>query len=342
MTYGNYLREHGIWTALYLFLLITIELFLLTMAGGSFLMGYAFLALTGCYFGGTYLEFHRMKRYFEELESAMEILKEKHLFYEMIERQDTQEERNVKELFYQVETGTLTELESLKKNAEDYRDFVETWVHEIKVPIAVIKMILANHREADFGLSVEVDRMERYVEQALFYARSSAVSKDYLVGPLKLQKIVEQTILSYRRQLRDMNARIELHDLEQEVYSDGKWVQFMLGQVIGNSIKYAPEKDERGCGLVLEIYATNTANAVQLHIKDNGIGVKASEVDRVFDKGFTGQNGRSGAKSTGIGLYLCKKLCDKLEHGITLTSGEGVGTEVTFVFPKSGVTRVVE
>ena len=114
-------------------------------------------------------------------------------------------------------------------------------MHEIKVPIAVIKMILANHREADFGLSVEVDRMERYVEQALFYARSSAVSKDYLVGPLKLQKIVEQTILSYRRQLRDMNARIELHDLEQEVYSDGKWVQFMLGQVIGNSIKYAPE-----------------------------------------------------------------------------------------------------
>ena len=342
MTYGNYLREHGIWTALYLFLLTTIELFLLTMAGGGFLMGYVFLALTGSFFGGTYLEFHRMKKYFEELENAMEILREKHLFYEMIEGQDTQEERAVKELFYQVETSTLAELESLKKNSEDYRDFVETWVHEIKIPIAVIKMILANHREADFGLSGEVDRMERYVEQALFYARSSAVSKDYLVGPMKLQKIVEQTILSYRRQLREMNARIELNDLEQEVYSDGKWVQFMLGQVVGNSIKYAPEKDADGCGLVLEIYATNTANAVQLHVKDNGIGMKASEVDRVFDKGFTGQNGRSGAKSTGIGLYLCKKLCDKLEHRILLTSKEGVGTEVIFVFPKSGMTKVVE
>ena len=342
MTYGKYLREHGIWTALYLFLLVTIELFLLTMAGSGFLMGYVFLALTGCFLGGTYHEFYRMKQYFEELEDAMSILKEKYLFYEMIEKQETQEEKAVKELFYQVETSTLAELESLKKNSEDYRDFVETWVHEIKIPIAVIKMILANHKEADFGLSGEVDRMERYVEQALFYARSSAVSKDYLVGPMNLQKIVQQTILSYRRQLREINAKIDLHDLEQEVYSDGKWVQFMLGQVIGNSIKYAPERDADGCGLILEIYATNTANAIQLHVKDNGVGIKASEVDRVFDKGFTGHNGRSGAKSTGIGLYLCKKLCDKLEHGLTLTSKEGEGTEVTFAFPKSSMTRVAE
>jgi hypothetical protein len=283
-----------------------------------------------------------MKQYFEELEGAMSILKEKYLFYEMIEKQETQEENVVKELFYQVETSTLAEFESLKKNSEDYRDFVETWVHEIKIPIAVIKMILANHKEADFGLSGEVDRMERYVEQALFYARSSAVSKDYLVGLMNLQKIVQQTILSYRRQLREINARIDLHDLEQEVYSDGKWVQFMLGQVVGNSIKYAPEKDVDGCGLVLEIYATNTANAIQLHVRDNGVGIKANEVDRVFDKGFTGHNGRSGVKSTGIGLYLCKKLCDKLGHGITLTSREGEGTEVIFVFPKSGMTKVME
>ncbi|MBR3509433.1 MAG: sensor histidine kinase [Lachnospiraceae bacterium] len=342
MKYVTWLREHGIWTAVYLFALVTIELFLVTMSGGGFLMGYVFVALTGCFFGGTYIEFQRMKSYFVELSSAMEILKEKYLFYEMIERQDSQEEKEVKELFYQVETSTLSELEFLKKNSEDYRDFVETWVHEIKIPIAVIRMILANHKEADVGLSGEVERMERYVEQALFYARSSVVSKDYLVGPLDLKKTVEQTVLARRRQLREINARIDLHDLELEVYSDGKWVQFMLGQVMDNSMKYASKKDADGCGLVLEIYATNTANAIQLHMKDNGIGIKASELDRVFDKGFTGQNGRSGAKSTGIGLYLCKKLCDKLGHGISLTSTEGEGTEVTFVFPKSSMTKVME
>ena len=342
MTYGTWLKEHGIWAALYFFLLSTIELFLLTMVGGSFLMGYVFLALTGCFWGGTYYEYRRVKTYFSELADAMAILKEKHLFYEMIEKQDIQEEKAVKELFYQVETNALAELEGLKKNSEDYREFVETWVHEIKIPIAVIKMILANHKEADLGISGEVDRMERYVEQALFYARSANVAKDYLVSPMNLEKTVQQTILAHKRQLREINARMNLHDLQQEVYSDGKWVQFMLGQVIDNSIKYASPKKEDGCGLILEIYATNTPNAVQLHVRDNGIGIKASEVDRVFDKGFTGQNGRSGAKSTGIGLYLCKKLCDKLEHGISLTSIEGEGTEVTFVFPKSSMTKVVE
>ena len=117
---------------------------------------------------------------------------------------------------------------------------------------------------------------------------------------------MEQTVLARRRQLREINARIDLHDLELEVYSDGKWVQFMLGQVMDNSMKYASKKDADGCGLVLEIYATNTANAIQLHVKDNGIGIKTSELDRVFDKGFTGKNGRrdySQARPTDLPLY---------------------------------------
>ena len=342
MTYFTWLKEHGVWTATYLFLLCTIELFLITVVGGGFLMGYVFVALTGAFLCGTYVEFRRTKAYFEELEGAMEILKEKYLFYEMIERQDLQEERAVKDLFYQVETSTITELEGLKRDSEEYREFVETWVHEIKIPIAVIRMILANHKEADNGISSEVERMEKYVEQALFYARSSVVSKDYLVSRVNLQKTMEQTVLAHKRQLRELNARLNLHDLEREVYSDGKWLQFMLGQVLDNSMKYAKGKDADGCGLSLEVFATETPNAIQLHVKDNGIGIKANEVDRVFDKGFTGQNGRSGAKSTGIGLYLCKKLCDKLEHGITLTSKEGEGTEVIFIFPRSSMMEAAE
>lgn len=342
MKYGRWLKEHDFWALLYLFSLCTIEIFLMTVQGSGFLMGYVFLALTGCFFVGTYLEYRRMKSYFDELQGAIEVLADKYLFYEMIELQESQEEQAVKDLFYQVETDTISKLEELKRSSVEYREFVETWVHEIKIPIAVIRMILANHKEADLGISSEMDRLEAYVEQALFYARSATVSKDYLVSKMDLQKTVQQVILAHKRQLREINARMNLHDLEQEVYSDGKWIQFMLGQVIDNSIKYAPQKDEDGCGLVLEIYATSTANAVQLHVKDNGIGIKASEIDRVFDKGFTGQNGRNGAKSTGIGLYLCKKLCQKLDHGISLTSKEGEGTEVTFVFPKSGMMNVAE
>lgn len=340
MTYGIWLKEHGAWTLLFLFLLCSTEFFLLTIPGSGFVMGYVGLALTGCFLAGTYIEFRRTKKYFEELSKTMSILQEKYLFYEMIEKQDTQEEKAVKDLFYQIETSTLSELEDLKRNAEEYREFVETWVHEIKTPMAVIKMILANRGEADAGLSDEVDRMERYVDQALFYARSSVVAKDYLVGKVKLQKTVEQTILAHRRQLREINARIELHDLEQDVFSDSKWIQFMLGQVVENSIKYRKPRDMgKENGLVLEIYGTSTQNAVKLHVKDDGIGIRPSEADRVFEKGFTGQNGRIGDNSTGIGLYLCKKLCDRLEHGVELTSVEGEGTEVTFIFSKSSMTK---
>ncbi|MBO4290279.1 MAG: sensor histidine kinase, partial [Lachnospiraceae bacterium] len=123
--------------------------------------------------------------------------------------------------------------------------------------------------------------------------------------------------------------------LDREVISDSKWLQFMIGQIVDNSIKYG----EKG-SLVLEIYSTAGENAVQLHIKDNGIGIKSTEIDRVFDKGFTGKNGRGGANSTGIGLYLCRNLCKKLEHNITLTSKEGEGTTVTIVFPISSMTEV--
>ena len=338
MTYGGYLKDHGIWAGLYLFLLASLEIFLVTMSGGTFLMVCVFALLTGSFFLGTYVEYRKVKGYFDELWQSMEVLREKHLFYEMIEREQTQEEKQVKELFYDVERDTVAMSEEFKRESREYREFVETWVHEIKIPIAVMKMILANHKEADLGISGELERVEKYVDQALFYARSSAAEKDYLIGRIGLQKTVQAVILSHKRQLREINARIDLHDLDPEVFSDGKWLQFMIGQVVDNSIKYrSPEGN-----LVLEVYATKSPNAVQLHVKDNGIGIKTSEVGRVFDKGFTGKNGRLGANSTGIGLYLCKNLCEKLEHGIEVRSGEGEGTEVIFVFPMSAMTEAAE
>lgn len=140
----------------------------------------------------------------------------------------------------------------------------------------------------------------------------------------------------FGRLMRELNCMI----WSRMFFSDSKWIQFMLGQVVENSIKYRKPRDMgKENGLVLEIYGTSTQNAVKLHVKDDGIGIRPSEADRVFEKGFTGQNGRIGDNSTGIGLYLCKKLCDRLEHGVELTSVEGEGTEVTFIFPKSSMTK---
>ena len=124
---------------------------------------------------------------------------------------------------------------------------------------------------------------------------------------------------------------LELKDLEQDVYTDSKWATFIINQILQNSIKYLKENDKK-----IEIYAKPKNDKIILYIKDNGIGIKKGEITRVFEKGFTGENGRIiGQKSTGIGLYLCKKLCNKLGLGIELNSEKDKGTEVKIIFPKN-------
>ena len=148
---------------------------------------------------------------------------------------------------------------------------------------------------------------------------------------MNLKEIVNNAILKNKSTLLNSKVILELNDLEKEVYTDSKWATFILNQIIQNSIKYARDDNKK-----IELFAREKNEKVILYIKDNGIGIKKGEITRVFDKGFTGENGRLiGKKSTGIGLYLCKKLCDKLGLGIELNSEVDVGTEVRIIFPKN-------
>ena len=165
----------------------------------------------------------------------------------------------------------------------------------------------------------------------MFYARSNTVNKDYVVTKSNLKEIVNGAILKSKRALLSNKISIELNDLEKEVFTDSKWATFIINQIIQNSIKYSKKEDKK-----IQLYAISKRENVVLYIKDNGIGIKKGEITRVFEKGFTGENGRTiNKKSTGIGLYLCKKLCDKLGLGIELNSEKDIGTEVRIIFPKS-------
>lgn len=165
------------------------------------------------------------------------------------------------------------------------------------------------------SIDEELDKVENYIEQALFYARSNTVEKDYYIKKVKLQDIVNESIKRNKNILIEEKVIIDLHDLENDVNTDSKWVVFILNQLIQNSVKYR----KNDINLQLEIYSEKKKENVNLYIKDNGIGVKSGEIERIFEKGFTGTNGRlSNKKSTGIGLYLCKNLCEKL--GISIRS----------------------
>ncbi len=194
-------------------------------------------------------------------------------------------------------------------------------------------MIIENNKtNVTKSIDEELQRIENYIEQALFYARSNTVEKDYYIKKVKLRDIVYESIKKNKNVLIQEKVSMNLHDLDLEVSTDSKWIGFILNQIIGNSIKYK----KVDCRLEIEIYAKQRKENAILYIKDNGIGIKEGEVTRVFEKGFTGTNGRLvGKKSTGIGLYLCKNLCNKLGIQIELNSILDEGTKVQLVFPKS-------
>lgn len=199
-------------------------------------------------------------------------------------------------------------------------------------------MIVENNKsEITESINEELDKIDNYTEQALFYARSNTVEKDYYIKKVNLKELVNSVVIRNKKSLIQSNIGVEINGLEINVYSDVKWCAFILNQLIQNAIKYSKDDNRK-----IEIYAKENKDNVILYIKDNGIGIKASEVSRVFEKGFTGENGRrKGQKATGIGLYLCKKLCDKLSLGLELKSEENVSTEVSLTFPKNSFLEEV-
>lgn len=225
--------------------------------------------------------------------------------------------------------------------AEEYQEYIETWIHEIKTPIAALSLSLSNIEDPSISQSLEHDvgRIETYVEQALYYARSSAVEKDYIIKQVKLDELVKTVVKKNSQSLIEHNMNPHFEGLDVVVYSDTKWLEFILGQLVANAIKYQkPQTDaETSCiTFSAERHAAGfEAQALTLSVCDNGIGISQADLGRIFEKGFTGANGRRRAHSTGIGLYLCKKLCEKLKIKISADSVEGKYCKISLEFPLS-------
>ena len=315
------------------FLIVTIDIFLFTIRESVYLMLYVTISLAVVVLAGTFFDFSKEKKLFDDIESRLENLDKKYLVVEVLDKYDSQEGEHIREILKDMEMSMSDNVSAYRRNNEEYKDYIETWVHEIKIPISTAKMIMENHKElavGQSGIDTEIDRIENHVEQALFYSRSAAVERDYFIRDINLEDIVKEVITKRKKTLISMKAVVDIHDMETRsaVKSDGKWIAFIIGQIIDNSVKYAKE-DER---LVLSIDLSDEDEHVCLNIRDNGVGMKSSEVGRAFDKGFTGSNGRAGKASTGIGLYLCKKLCKRLQHTIRIESEEGIGTTVSIIF----------
>ena len=334
MKFGSFIRDKILQISLIVFGIATIEIFLLAYPYyGIFIKIYIPLSLLILYFVSIIQEYFKKKVYYENIYKLLDELNEKYLITEVIENSSFIEGKIFKEILEQIDKSMIENVNIYKYLQEDYKEYIEMWIHEIKIPIAASKMIVENNKnEITKSIDEELDKVENYIEQALYYARSNTVDKDYYIKKNKIEDMVNECIKKNRKVLIGEKISINTHDLKISVNTDSKWIVFILNQIIQNSIRYRKVEGQAE----IEIYSVKGKENVILYIKDNGMGIKKGEITRVFEKGFTGTNGRMlNKKSTGIGLYLCKKLCDKLGMAIELNSIKNEGTEVRLVFPNS-------
>lgn len=278
------------------------------------------------------LEYFPKRAWYGELLHNLDKLDKKHLLSEMLQEPSFPEGKVFYEALRAANKSMNDEIAAYRRASQEYREYVETWVHEVKTPISSSMLIIENNRnEVTANLREELAKIENYVEQALFYSRSNNVAKDYLIRQTTLKELVSSALRKNSRIMIEGKISVETSALDKIVFTDVKWTDFILGQILANSVKY------RSASPKIEIYGMQNENSVTLVVSDNGVGIPQKDLGRIFEKGFTGANGRTGAKSTGIGLYLCKKLCDKLSLGLSAASAEGRGTTIFIVFPKSNM-----
>lgn len=270
----------------------------------------------------------KAKKRLNELQAIMSELDQRYLFTECVPKSHNLYERKLFDLLRLSGKSMIEAVSDAQAAQREYREYIEQWVHEIKTPITAAKLICQN-MDSDMRrkLSKELAQIDAHVERALFYARTESPEKDFIISKTELSTICEEAIQAYRTLLIENSVRVETENLNEVVYTDRKWVAFMLGQLLQNAARY------RGENPVITLSGKRLGRQVQLAVRDNGIGISAHELPRVFDRGFTGRNGRNRGGSTGMGLYLCKRLADALEIGLQIQSTAGAGTCVTLTLP---------
>ena len=279
-------------------------------------------------------DYHRRSGYYNRLLQLLDRLDEKTLLMEIAERPGFLDAKIVSYILKQNNKYQNDKIAEMQKQSRDYRDFLDTWVHEIKTPITSARLIIENEKNpTTLKIEDELRKIDNFVELVLYYARSSDVEKDFKVENTTLKALVSTALKTYSKPIIQAGGRIHMEGMDIPVCADSKSCSFIIGQVISNAIKYRQEE------FCLEFRSQVQKNRIALLIHDNGIGISKADLSRVFDKGFTGENGRRFSKSTGIGLYLCKKLCDRMNIAISISSEKGQGTTVALYFPTESLLK---
>ncbi len=224
-----------------------------------------------------------------------------------------------RELLLELDEDRRTAVSALDARMRESVDYYTMWVHQIKTPISAMRLILQeDESERGRALSAELFRVERYVELVLSYLRLGGASTDYVIRQVDVDNVLRQAARKYAPLFIRGKVSLELNETGLRALSDEKWLQLVIEQVLSNAVKYAP-------GGHVKVWSEGE----RLLVQDDGVGIAAEDLPRIFERGFTGYNGRMDKRATGIGLYLSQEICRKLGHTITVESELGKGTRVT-------------
>ena len=214
------------------------------------------------------------KNYYAKVKAILDDLDEKYLLTELLPNGTFEDAKILKEILIDTNKSMIENVNKYKFEMADYKEYIEMWIHEIKLPVATTKLIIENNRnETTNSIEEETNKIEDYIEQVLYYARSSSVEKDYLIDKTSLKDIVNAVIRKNKTQIVYNNIEINLHDLNMHVYTDSKWCMFIINQIVQNSIKYLKDDNKQ-----IEIYGEEAKESTSLYIRDNGIGIDAKDI----------------------------------------------------------------
>ena len=327
MMFLEYLEEKIFYIIISLVFTLLLSIYLLLIGIDSSVVILLAILIIVFIFISLLISYLLIKKRYKKIVNLVDSLDEKYLIKEVIDKPKNLENRAYYYVLDKACKALNDKLSDVENSKEEYLDFLDSFIHEVKTPISALSLYADNNN--DEKMKEEVLKISRLVDKMLFYTRSDVVEKDYFIKEVTLADLVHPVLLEYKNYLLNYHIKVEVKDLDNlKVYTDIKWLNFIISQILSNSLKYQNKKDR-----LVRIKGVSTKNNIKLEIYDNGVGIKEADISKVFEKGFTGSN-RNKKNASGIGLYLTKKLCDKLGIDIKIESVYLKYTKVVITFPK--------
>ncbi len=327
MSFRAFFKDHFLSFSLFLLADFLCFLFLIIFKASTPLIVVLLFTILLAEISSFLYEFFRRKAFYDDFSSKLLFLDQKYLITEILGDASFLEGKIMVDSLYDINKSMLDHLNQYKGRIESYKNYLEMWIHEIKIPLSNVLLHIHNQkREPDALLLDQIKRLEDYMDQILYYSRGEYAEVDYFIKECSLKSVINHVILRNKDSLLYHDVHIHIHLDDESVLSDSKWLEFILNQIIINSVKYQAKN--------ITFSSQVQDDITTLFVRDDGIGILKSDLPLVFEKSFTGKNGRHNTKSTGMGLYICHNLCKKLGHSIEISSEVGKYTEVSITFLK--------